>query len=82
MQQPNQAIGEIKATRLAKRLTQAETARLAGIPLRTYQRLESGDRGSKTDTLFRVLDALGLTLKTASKHRPSLDELGELYGDE
>lgn len=75
-------IGEIKAARAKKSLTQGDTARLAGIPLRTYQRLESGDRGSKLDTLLRVLDALGLGLKTVSKRRPSLDELNEVYGDE
>ena len=82
MRPPNQVIHEIKAARLNKRLTQAETARLAGVPLRTYQRLESGDPGSKMDTLLRILDALGLMLKTASKRRPSLDELGDLYGNE
>ena len=75
-------IDEIKAARTRKSLTQADMARLAGMPLRTYQRLESGDRGAKLDTLLRVLDALGLSLKTVSKRRPSLDELNELYGDE
>ena len=55
---------------------------MAGIPLRSYQRLESGDRGSKLDTLLRALDALGLGLKTVSKHRPSLEELDDLYGNE
>ena len=80
---PNQnPIAKIKAARLAQSLTQADAARRAGIPLRTYQRLESGDRGSKLDTLLRALDALGLGLKTVSKHRPSLEELDDLYGNE
>ena len=78
----HEIIGEIKAARARKSLTQEHIARLAGVPLRTYQRLESGDRGSRLDTLLRVLDALGLSLKTVSKRRPSLDELNELYGDE
>ena len=73
---------EIKAARLNKQLSQGDLARLAGIPLRTYQRLEADDRGTKLDTLLRVLDALGLTLQTASKRRPSLDELGAIYGNE
>ena len=76
------AIPEIKAARRMRNLTQADMARLAGIPLRTYQRLESGDRGSKLDTLLRALDALGLSLKTVSKRRPSLDELNDVYGNE
>lgn len=75
-------IAEIKTARIKRSLTQGDIARLAGIPLRTYQRLEAGDRGSKLDTLLRVLDALGLAVKTASKRRPSLDELNDVYGNE
>ncbi len=75
-------VAEIKAARRSKRLTQADVAKMAGIPLRTYQRLESSDRGSKLDTLLRTLDALGLSLRTGSKRRPALDELNELYGNE
>ena len=75
-------IAQIKAVRRSKRLTQAEVAKRAGVPLRTYQRLESGDRGSKLDTLLRTVDALGLSLRTGSRRRPELDELNELYGNE
>lgn len=73
---------EIKSTRLAKGLTQEDFARTAGIPRRTYQRLENGDPGTRIDTLFRALDALGLTIKTTSRGRPTLDELSELYGND
>jgi transcriptional regulator with XRE-family HTH domain len=73
---------ELKNLRLARKLSQQDVARLAGIPLRTYQRFESGDRGAKLDTLLRVLDALGLTIKTVSKRRPALDELDTVYGNE
>lgn len=73
---------EIKAARAQRKLSQADLARLAGIPLRTYQRLESGDGGAKLDTLIRALDALGLSLKTMSKRRPSLEELNALYGND
>lgn len=75
-------IAEIKAARVTRNLTQAQAARLAGIPMRTYQRLESGDRGSKLDTLLRALDALGLCMKTVSKQRPALAELNDIYGNE
>jgi transcriptional regulator with XRE-family HTH domain len=81
MNDPNPLI-EIKNLRLARKLSQQEIARLAGIPLRTYQRFESGDRGAKLDTLLRVLDALGLDIKTVSKRRPALDELDTVYGNE
>jgi transcriptional regulator with XRE-family HTH domain len=73
---------EIKATRLAKGLTQEEFARAAGIPRRTYQRLESGDPGTRIDILFRALNALGLTIKTTSRGRPTLTELSEFYGND
>jgi HTH-type transcriptional regulator/antitoxin HipB len=73
---------DIKRARLAKGLTQEEFARAAGIPRRTYQRLESGDPGTRIDTLFRALNALGLTTKTASRGRPTLNELSELYGND
>ena len=79
---PETIVAQIKAVRRSKRLTQAEVAKRAGVPLRTYQRLESGDRGSKLDTLLRTLDALGLSLRAGSKRRPELDELNELYGNE
>jgi transcriptional regulator with XRE-family HTH domain len=75
-------IAEIKVARIKENLTQKDLASLAGIPLRTYQRLEAGDRGSKLDTLLRVLDALNLELQTVSKRRPSLDELKDLYGND
>jgi transcriptional regulator with XRE-family HTH domain len=73
---------EIKNLRLARKLSQQDIARLTGVPLRTYQRFESGDRGAKLDTLLRVLDALGLSLKIVSKRRPALDELNTVYGNE
>ena len=75
-------IAEIKVARMKRNLTQEKLARMAGIPLRTYQRLEAGDRGSKLDTLLRVLEALNLELKTVSKRRPSLDELKDVYGND
>lgn len=77
-----QILQDIKATRLAKGMTQEEFARAAGIPRRTYQRMESGDPGTRIDTLFRALNALGLTVKTASRGRPTLNELNELYGND
>lgn len=73
---------ELKAARIAKKLSQEDLARAAGIPRRTYQRLESGDPGTRIDILFRALNALGLTLKTSARARPTLEELGDLYGND
>ena len=73
---------EIKAARIAKKLSQQDLARAAGISRRTYQRFESGDPGTSIDTLFRTLIALGLTLKTSATVRPTLEELAELYGND
>ena len=73
---------ELKAARIAKKLSQEELARAAGIPRRTYQRLEHGDPGTRIDTLFRALNALGLTAKTTARTRPTLQELRELYGND
>lgn len=75
-------VQEIKTARRAKGMTQEEFARAAGIPRRTYQRLENGDPGTRLEILFRALNALGLTIKTASRARPMLDELADLYGND
>lgn len=82
MKAGNPITSEVIAARQQRKLSQAEMARRAGIPLRTYQRLESDARGLKLDTLMRALDALGLTIRTASKRRPALDELNDIYGNE
>ena len=82
MNGPSPIVSEIIAARLARKLSQSALAKQAGIPLRTYQRLESHAGGAKLETLMRTLDTLGLTIKTASKRRPTLDELDELYGNE
>ncbi len=73
---------ELKSARRAKGMTQAELAQAAGIPRRTYQRLEAGDMGTRIEILFRALNALGLMIKIAPHGRPTLDELSELYGDD
>lgn len=82
MKPVNSITTEIVTARQQRKLSQAEMARRAGIPLRTYQRLESDAKGLKLDTLIRALDALGLTIRTASKRRPVLEELDDLYGNE
>jgi transcriptional regulator with XRE-family HTH domain len=48
----------IKATRLAKNLTQRDVAAKADVAVRALIQLEAG-RGSTTDTLVRALKAMG-----------------------
>ena len=72
----------LRIERSRRRLTQTELADRAGIPLRTYQRLESGDAGARLSSLLAVLNALGLALSTTSPRRPTLDELDAIYGNE
>lgn len=54
------ALGEeLESFRLAKNITQADLADVAGVSLRTITRLEKGE-GVSLDTFIRVLRALGI----------------------
>ena len=72
----------LRAERARRSLSQADLARLAGIPHRSYQRLEAGDPGVRLTTLLRAFGALGLELTASSARRPTLDELGKIYDNE
>lgn len=51
---------EVRAERARHRLTQAQVAEAAGIPDRTYVRLDTGERVMDVAQLARVCDALGI----------------------
>ena len=73
------SIGEqIAAHRKRLKLSQAELSRMAGISRSTLDALENGRVGelgfSKVAKLLASL-GLELTLRTATSHRPTLDEL-------
>lgn len=72
----------LRAERMRQRLSQSDLASSAGISFRTYQRLESGDPGSRLASLLRALAALGFELRAVAARRPTLDELDETYGHE
>jgi transcriptional regulator with XRE-family HTH domain len=72
----------LHAERLRQGLSQAELARRARIPIRSYQRLEAADAGARLATLLRAVTALGLELETAPARRPTLDDLSATYGYE
>lgn len=72
----------VRTTRIAQGLSQAEAAQRAGVPRRSFQRLEAADPGAKLSTLMRVFGALGFELDAIASRRPTLEELETLYGDE
>jgi len=72
----------LRTRRLERSLTQRQLADAAGIPRRTYQRLEAGFAGARLDSLFLALRALGLQIELAPRRRPTLDQLGSIYGNE
>jgi transcriptional regulator with XRE-family HTH domain len=82
MHRDESIIEDLRAKRRERHLSQAQLSRRAGLPLRTYQRLEDGDKGARLETLLRALTVLGYTLRTEPRRRPALEELKDLYGHE
>lgn len=72
----------LRRERSQRGLSQAELAAQAGVPHRTYQRLEAGDPGARLTTLLRAFGALGVELRASPARRPTLEELGDIYGNE
>lgn len=72
----------LRARRLELGLTQRLLADAAGIPRRTYQRLEGGHAGTSTDSLLLAVRALGLKVDLTPRRRPALSQLAAIYGNE
>lgn len=61
----DQAVAEtIRAERAASRLSQAETAKRAGIPRVTYIRYETGERRPSVSQVAAIAAAFGLRLSS------------------
>jgi len=82
MQELQELAKTLRAWRLERDLTQQQLADAAGIPRRTYQRLEGGHAGTSTDSLLLALRALGLKVELTPRRRPALDQLATIYGNE
>jgi transcriptional regulator with XRE-family HTH domain len=82
MKERHELIEALRAKRLERGLTQQQLADAAGIPRRTYQRLEGGHAGTSTDSLLLALRALGLKVDLTPRRRPALDQLATIYGNE
>lgn len=64
----DQAVAEtIRAERAAAKLSQAETAKRAGIPRVTYIRYETGERRPNVGQVASIASALGLPFSTFAK---------------
>lgn len=63
-----EAVSEaIRAERAARKLSQAELARKAGIPRVTYIRYETGERTPNMAAGFRIAQALGIPLSVFAR---------------
>lgn len=63
--------GLVRDTRLARGLSQANLATRAGVARSWLARVEAGHRGAELEQLFRLLDALDLTLTLHDSERPT-----------
>ena len=72
----------LRVERVRQGLSQSEFATRAGIPFRSYQRLERGNPGARLSSFLRACAALGFEIKATSARRPTLDELDSIYGHE
>ena len=80
------ALGEvasgITSWRKLRGLTQNQLADRAGVDRKTVLRLEKGDGGVSTETLLRVLRALGILDALPRALDPYESDLGRLRSDE
>ncbi len=80
MKSPTELAEFLRVQRTRQGLSQSELAARAGIPLRSYQRLEAADPGARLSSFQRVCAALGFEIDATPARRPTLDELDAIYG--
>ena len=68
----------LRTARLRRGLAQASVATMAGVSLRTLQKLESGDPGIALKTAAAVMRVLGFGLPFEALCAPEADETGRL----
>ncbi len=74
-----EAFGQnLRTARLRRGLAQASVAAMAGVSLRTLQKLESGDPGIALKTAASVMHVLGFGLPFEALCAPEADETGRL----
>ena len=70
----------IRAERVAKKMSQAELAELAGISVSHVSEIENGKSGVLVYTLTRIAE--GLQVTTDSLIRPNIPEVNQIYQSE
>lgn len=68
---------DLRSARQARRWTQADTARRAGMALATYKRLEAGEPGVTLGLWLQAWEQIGLLDQLAEAIRPHRDPHGE-----
>ena len=71
----------LKTARLRRGLSQAGVAAMAGVSLRTLQKLEGGDPGIALRTVAAVMRVLGFGTPLSVLCSPEMDEEGRRYDE-
>ena len=58
---------ELRTRRKALNITQTDLSEISGVSIRTIKALEKGEGNPTLEILLRVLEPVGLTLKTAER---------------
>lgn len=72
----------LREARQRRGLTQADLARLAGLPRLKVIQIEKGEPSVSIGAYASVSAALGMEFTPVPARRPTLDEVRELLGDE
>ena len=71
----------LKAMRQERGHSQAELARLAGLPRLKVVQIEAGKPGVSIAAYARVAAAMGGEMRVVPQQRPTMDEIRELLGN-
>jgi len=72
----------LKARRRARGWTQAELARRTQLSRALVVRAERGDPTIAVGSITKLFGATGAELRAETRRLPTLEEVGELFGDE
>ena len=73
---------DLKARRRARGWTQAELARRTRLSRALVVRAEQGDPTIAIGSVMKLFGATGADLRADVRRMPTLEEVGELFGDE
>lgn len=77
------ALGQaLRAMRLQRGQRQMDVALIAGLPRLKVVQIEAGKPTVSVEAYAQLAAALGAQLTLVPAHRPTLDELAQLFGDQ